>query len=170
MTKLKKVNRYYTPVYYEFIPGFRYQHKQKDEVNWNIHIVTDEDFKVENCQSNLQWIMHNLSIPYDEKKDFYRVKLLDISDVEEYGFTKTTPVYLNNQGYDSFTLKGNYTMTLYATSGKSSVTISDKYGNSLFEGTVMNYNELGNILERLDIMHSLRFTKQLSDINYETDE
>ena len=58
-------------------------------------------------------------------------------------------------------------MILYNDGKQSSVTISDNHDNVLFDGIVMNLNELDDVLDRLEIYSSGKLQKRLNNISYE---
>lgn len=163
--KMKWDNRYYTPDIHDFKVGFIYQYKQLDEIQWNVDSVKLEDYDIVNGDCKIAEIVRNLTD--ESKKVLYRVKMLDVSDVMSFGFTKTTPIFVNNKNYNMFTLRGNYNLILYNDGKQSSVTISDNHDNVLFDGIVMNLNELEDILDRVEIYSSGKLQKRLNNISYE---
>jgi hypothetical protein len=157
-------NRFYVPDLCEFKIGFRYQYKQLDEMQWTFDIIKEEDYDIVNGDCRIAEIFRDLKS--ESKKILYRVKMLDSDDILLHGFSKTTPMFVHNKNYNMFTLRGKYNLILYNDGRQSNVNISDNYDNILFDGIVMNTNDLEEILERLDIFNG-DYSKRLNRIDYE---
>jgi hypothetical protein len=56
---------------------------------------------------------------------------------------------------------------LYNDGRQSSVNISDNHDNILFDGIIMNINDLEEILDRLEIISTGNYQKRLLNIEYE---
>lgn len=158
-------NRYYTPDITEFKIGFVYQYKQLDEVQWNVGVVKVEDFEIVNGDCRIAEIFRELRS--ENKKNLFRIKMLDVVDVLMHGFTKTTPMFVHNKNYNMFTLRGKYNLVLYNDGKQSSLNISDNHDNILFDGIVININELEDILDKLDIVSTGNYQKRINTIIYE---
>jgi hypothetical protein len=162
------MSKYYKPSFYEFKPGFRYQHKLPSETEWNDAVMTVDDFMLEGCYSIFTEITNELlKFNKEDMKVHYRVKLLDDDDILELGFKKTTPVYINNREFNTYVNAQQYEISHYNRSRDSTVTIADKHSNILFSGIIMNYSELLEILERLEIESAHVYKKKLTDLEYE---
>ena len=157
--------RFYTPDVSEFKVGFRYQYKQLDEVQWTFDVIKEEDYEIVNGDCRIAEIFRDLKS--ENKKVLYRIKMLDSDDVMMYGFSKTTPIFVHNKNYNMFTLRGKYNLVLYNDGRQSTVNISDNHDNILFDGIIMNVNDLEEILDRLDIISSGSYNRKLTMLNYE---
>ena len=161
------MTKYYTPAFYEFTPNLRYQYRLAEQENWEDAVFTRDDFKVDNCFSKMHEIMNELEKVYDDRKIHYRIKLLDHDDIIEAGFTKTTPIYIHNAEYNTYINKEQYELTHYSDGKQSTILVSDKHSNVLFNGIVMNFQELQEILERIEVDEPTSFKFKLRTLQYE---
>ena len=163
--QMEWTNRYYVPQVNEFKLGFIYQYKQLDELQWNVDLIKEEDYSIVNGDCKIAEIIRDLRS--DNKKVLYRIKMLSVDDVLSFGFNKTTPIFVHNKNYNMFTLRGKYNLVLYNDGRQSSVNISDNHDNILFDGIIMNINDLEEILDRLEIISTGNYQKRLLNIEYE---
>jgi hypothetical protein len=163
--KMEWTNRFYVPTINEFKIGFIYQYKQLDEVQWNIDVVKGEDYDIVNGDCKIAEIFRDLHS--ENKKILFRVKMLNADDVLSFGFSKTTPIFVHNKNYNMFTLRGKYNLVLYNDGRQSSVNISDNHDNILYDGIIMNINELEELLDKLEIISTGTYEKKFMNIEYE---
>lgn len=153
MSKIK-LEKYYTPTIDEFHVGFEY------ETNYNSDTWKEVTLTTEEAPSLFD------AYVYDAVNTEFRVKYLDIEDIESFGFVHTTSLKnyqenfritnllrrLNEEEGDAMynEVRLQYAPDIHRVIIYGTVTGFEE--EKFFEGTIKNKSELKKILEQLNII------------------
>jgi len=144
MEELEQKDKYYTPSLEEFFVGFEFEHfnyegKLVSNPKWN-----KKDWNKEICDADwFNILLDEYEHDEDAVKD-YRVKYLDVEDIESFGF-KPDP-----SGERYFELGG---YQLYVNIHPiHNITIYNEAATIIFQGTVKNANELKKVLQMIGVL------------------
>jgi len=124
---MEELNKYYTPDISEFHIGFEYEFQNTSRYAWKPNVIDE---------SNITPVIKDIQRGNTDYN--YRVKYLDVADIESLGF---------KQYYEQYQfIKGNAIIVL-----KSDKSILIESGMNKFYGKIKNKSELKKLLIQLNI-------------------
>lgn len=155
--------KYYKPTIEDFILGLDYETREVKNEEWVSKKITRDSFMAQNGNlSEIHIIMHDLYTK--DAKNEYRVPFVTEDNLLDRGFTKSTPLFIGSELYNTYISK-----EIRITRKEHEFNIKSKEGDNMFEGVIINVMMLDKILESLDLdssaNHKLR--RKISTAEYE---
>ena len=145
-------NKYYTPIIEEFYIGFECEIKNSSGkvFDWEqFKIIGVDDAEISNNQ--MDWSFYDSARAINEGQ--IRVKYLDSSDVESFGWKQSKlpwQFHNDNSEFYFFIPEGS---TNFEILGKDIICISSKrYDDTIFRGKIKNKSELQQILKMIGVI------------------
>jgi len=141
-------DKYYLPKIEEFCVGFEYEQHEiinERDPHWKMMVK-----KIGFSKKEINQIFYSVDLVENLDQKRIRVKYLDSSDIESFGFkfikigwTESSMIFRNNRacGYEIY-FRDDYTLH-----------ISKSSGITLFEGKIKNKSELKKLLIQLEIIN-----------------